>query len=170
MGDLRSDLRACLAGRVCLVGVGNPDRGDDAFGPRLAEALQAAGVPDVVVAGTTPEHWIGRLGDGRFETIIFLDAVEVGAEPGAAVLLDAGALAARFPQISTHKISLGALARVLESTGRIRVWLLGVQPKSLAMGPDLSPPLRATLDILRDLLYDALSARMAGANSVWGQV
>jgi hydrogenase maturation protease len=169
MTDLRSDLRARLTGRVCLDGIGNPDLGDDAFGPRLAEALQTAGVPDVVVAGPTPEHWIGRLAGGGFDTVVFLDAVEVGAEPGAVALLDAGELAARFPQISTHKFSLGTLARLLETMGRVRTWLLGVQPKSLAPRSELTPPLQASLAILKDLLCDALSARMARATSVWGQ-
>jgi hypothetical protein len=41
MPDLREQLRACLQGRVCLVGVGNADHGDDGFGVRLAESLES---------------------------------------------------------------------------------------------------------------------------------
>src|SRR5208337_4459030 len=48
-------IQHCFRGRVCLMGVGNMDYGDDSFGLRLAEKLAGAGVPEVITAGTTPE-------------------------------------------------------------------------------------------------------------------
>jgi Ni,Fe-hydrogenase maturation factor len=42
MPDLRQQLEACFQGRVCLVGVGNPDLGDDGLGVRLAEEVAVA--------------------------------------------------------------------------------------------------------------------------------
>ena len=39
MPDLREQLQQLLQGRVCLMGLGNVDFGDDGFGVRLAEAL-----------------------------------------------------------------------------------------------------------------------------------
>ena len=50
MKDLRQQLAELLQGRVCLMGLGNVDCGDDGFGVRLAEDLLKAGVPDVVIA------------------------------------------------------------------------------------------------------------------------
>ena len=46
--SLRQRLQTCLTSRVCLVGIGNPDRGDDGFGVRLAEAVRTLGYPDVI--------------------------------------------------------------------------------------------------------------------------
>ena len=43
------------------MGVGNADYGDDALGVHLAEALVEAGVPDVIVAGNSPERYLGRV-------------------------------------------------------------------------------------------------------------
>ena len=40
MADLREALHERLTGRTCLMGIGNPDRGDDGFGVRLAEAVR----------------------------------------------------------------------------------------------------------------------------------
>ena len=157
MPDLREQLQSALRGRVCFLGVGSVEAGDDAVGVRLAEALARAGVPDVFIAGTAPERLVGRCLDAGFDQVVFLDAVELGATPGSAVLLDAPGITTRFPQISTHKISLGVLADFLESGGRTRAWLLGVQPASLRASPGLSPAVEGTLTILADLIGEGLS-------------
>jgi hydrogenase maturation protease len=109
---------------------------------------------EVVLADATPERHLTHLTDGAFDRILFLDAVDFGAGPGAVVLLDADEIKARFPQISTHRISLGLLAQLVEAGAPTKVRLLGVQPESLKPGPKLSPAVEATLPILRDLLLD----------------
>jgi hydrogenase maturation protease len=157
MQSLRDELRGRLAGGVGLVGIGNPDRGDDAFGLRLAEAVRDLGYPDVILAARTPERWIGFLARGEWQTLVFLDAVQMRAEPGDVVFLEGAEIAARYPQVSTHKLSLGTLARLIEAGGSTRVFLLGVQPQTLDHGAELSAPVRATLEILRDLLVQILT-------------
>jgi len=159
MRDLRDDLRRCLTGRVCLVGIGNPDRGDDAFGVILADSMRRLGYPEVILADRTPERWTGWLAQSRFQAVLFLDAVEMGAAPGDVVFLASAQIAARYPQLSTHKLSLGTLAALIEAEGPTRVFLLGVQPQSLDYGADLSVPVRTTLEILRDLLAENLTTR-----------
>ncbi len=194
MPDLREQLHHCFQGRVCLVGVGNVDWGDDGFGVRLAEALGKSelrnsksetnpnveirnhhtdadvsdcgfrdcfglrisdfGFASVIVAGTTPERVIGRLAEAGFDHLVFLDAVEFGAAPGSVTFLNAEAIAARFPQVSTHKLSLGLLAKMVEADGLTKVWLLGVQPESLKAGEGLTPAVQRTLEVLRDLLAE----------------
>jgi len=148
MPNLREQLERLLQTRVCLIGVGNVDYGDDGFGVRLAEALE------VMNAGTNPERFIGRVADEGFDHVIFLDAVEFGGAPGSVALLNSDEMAARFPQISTHKISVGLLAKQLESNGRTKAWLLGVQPESLKLGGRLTPTVQATLELLLDLVRD----------------
>ena len=150
MKNLREQLEQALAGRVCFMGLGNVDYGDDGFGVRLAEELIAGGVPDVIVAGTTPDRWISHF--ASFDHMVFLDAVEFGGAPGSAVLLDSAEVAAKFPQISTHKISVGVLAKWVELTGSTKAWLLGVQPESLKPSQQLTATLQVTLGALRELL------------------
>jgi hydrogenase maturation protease len=158
MPDFRDDLRRSLTGRVCLMGIGNPDRGDDGLGVRLAEAVRAAGYPGVIVAERTPEQWIAETVRGGWQTVVLLDAVEMGSPAGTVVLLDAREIAARFPQVSTHKLSLGTIARLIEAEGAMRVCLLGVQPACLGHAAGLSDPVRTTLEILRTLLVEILPA------------
>jgi hydrogenase 3 maturation protease len=149
MGDLRQQLEENLRGRVCFLGLGNANYGDDGTGVRLAEELIQAGVPDVVIAGNTPEAFIGRIAGEGFDHLVFLDAVDFGGEPGSVVFLNADEIAARFAQISTHKISLGLLARQVEANGTTRTWLLGVQPASLRSG---TLAVSTTVEILAELL------------------
>ena len=114
-----------------------------------------------MIAGTTPERLVGRVADAGFDHVIFLDAVEFGGAPGSLILLDAEQMSARFPQVSTHKISLGLLAKWAEAHGTTKAWLLGVQPESLKPRAELSPAVRSTLELLRELVGDVSLEVMA---------
>jgi len=151
--NLQEQLESMLQGRICLMGLGNPDCGDDGLGVRLCEQLLGAGVANIVVAATEPEHYIGAVTGQRFDHIIFIDAVEFGGSPGDAVFLDAAEIEARFPQVSTHKLSLSLLAKLVASNGISKTWVLGVQPESMREGQGLSPKVRITLDSLCKLLF-----------------
>jgi hydrogenase maturation protease len=182
MPDLREQLQQLLQGRVCLMGLGNVEYGDDGFGVRMAEGLKAedrrpksegrTGVissstsgfgfrSEVIIVGTSPERWIGRVAEGGFDSLIFLDAVELGGAAGAVVLLNSDEMAARFPQVSTHKLSLGLLTQRVEASGWTKAWLLGVQPGSLRPGAGLSPAVQITLELLLDLMRDVSREVMA---------
>jgi hydrogenase maturation protease len=158
MNDLRQQLQTALCGNIGFVGLGNPDLGDDVAGLFLARCLAARGVPNVLVAGTQPERVALRTGD-RFDQVVFLDAVEFGACPGAVVFLDAKSVQTRFPQVSTHKIALGTLACLVESSGRARAWLLGIQPGSLRPGRALAGGVRRTVELLTDILCQVVPAQ-----------
>jgi hydrogenase maturation protease len=152
MPDLRGQLEECLQGRVCLMGLGNVDYGDDGLGVRLAEELLQAGIPDVIIAATTPERSLGRVSTEGFDHVVFLDAVEFGGAPGSAIFLNSAGMTSRFPQISTHKIALGTLAQWAEASGTTKAWLLGVQPLSLKPAQQLTPTVQTTLTAVCELL------------------
>jgi len=154
--DLRADLAAKLSGRTCVLGIGEGQWGDDGLGVQLAQSLQEAGCRNVVLAGTTPESWIGWIRRVGFENVLLLDALEFPGEPGSVVLLDSAHLRSRFPQVSTHKLTLGTLARLIEDEGTTGVCCLGVKPASLAQGACLSEPVKATLELLKELLVEVL--------------
>lgn len=157
--DLNTLLHETLTGRTVLVGIGNVDLGDDGFGVYLAEALAGAGLPEVLITHTVPENYIGTLAHRAYDHVVFLDAVNTGAEPGWVFFLDAGEIKSHFPQVSTHKLTLGTLARLIEAESSARVWLLGTQPATLKQGTGLSNPVAKTLNLLKTLLLDTFSQR-----------
>ncbi len=152
MSDLRQQLTTELRGRVCWVGLGNTDHSDDGFGVYLAERLFEAGFPDVVIAGNAPDRYMGEITARGFDHVVFIDAVEFAGSAGSAIFVNASEIVSRFPQISTHKISLSLLAQWIEGSGKARAWLLGVQPRSIARGEKLTPTLQTTLTALFELL------------------
>jgi hydrogenase 3 maturation protease len=160
MPGLREQLQSSLKGRVCFMGLGNVAGGDDGFGVRLAEELERAGVPDVIFGGTAPERWAGRCAAEGFDHLVFLDAVNVGAAPGSVVFLNSQEMTARFPQISTHHLSLGMLAKYVESSGTTRAWLLGAQPATLKRAPAISPAIQSTVTVLTELIGRGLGEAM----------
>jgi hydrogenase maturation protease len=168
MRDLRQQLSEILEAPAAVVGVGNPGYGDDGVGVLLAEALRAVGGSMVFIPGTMPERIVSQLLANDVKRVLFLDAVEYGGAPGSVVLLAAREIQSRFPQISTHKISLGVLAAMLEQERGVRVWLLGIQPGSLsgtgeahqASVSGLSEPVRTTMVLLQKMLLEIMCPRI----------
>ncbi|HUL21365.1 MAG TPA: hydrogenase maturation protease [Thermodesulfobacteriota bacterium] len=155
MEDISSALAQVLIGKTAFLGIGNAELGDDGFGVRMGEALREAGLANVLIAGTTPESHVTALGNGRYETVVFLDAVLSDAEPGSVMLMDAAEIKNAFPQVSTHKYSLGTLATIVCSGNGTKVWLLGVRPASTEMGTGLSGTVKETLTMLTEVITSA---------------
>jgi hydrogenase maturation protease len=147
MESLRHALESTCRGRTAFVGVGNTDRGDDGAGMALASALREAGVADVFDGGALPERVLPQVRQGGFDSVVFLDAVDCSAEPGSVTVLPGSEVEARFPMVSTHKLSLGLLAGMLQGPS-CSVWLVGVQPQSIALNPGLSAPVTNTVHML----------------------
>jgi hydrogenase maturation protease len=149
--------------KIALVGIGNPDRGDDGAGVRLAEAIaarlgRAAPLVRVLQAGTAPEHVLPALCSGDLDHVVFLDAVDFGGTPGEVALAGSSAMEAQHPQLSTHRLSLGLLARIIEDRGRTRAWLLGIQPGAVRPGEGLGPAVRTTVEALGEVIASGLLA------------
>ncbi len=165
MPGLRQQLESCVSGSVCFIGLGNIHYRDDGFGVRLAEQLIAAGIRHVLVAGTAPDRFLGRLVHPNFDHVIFLDAADFGNAPGSAVVLNSSEMAARYPQISTHKISLALLAQFVEAGGSTKAWLLGVQPESLKAGEELTATMKKSLAAIAGLLISLRNFESSNCDS-----
>lgn len=139
-------LKSILRGKVVLVGVGNTLRGDDGFGPALADELHPSQCLAVINAGPTPENHTGTIIRETPDTIIFADAADIGMPPGHWALLKKNELL--DIGFTTHDISPTLLIEFIEAQTPAPVYLLAVQPKSLQMGQPLSPAVRAAVNAL----------------------
>jgi hydrogenase 3 maturation protease len=140
-----------LAGRVVLVGIGNPLLGDDAAGCLVARGARGTPGIEVVESEDVPERDVLRIADARPDVVVLADAVDLGARPGSVAVLEPDALAAYAP--TTHRVPLSLLARLIRRVAAADVFVLAIQPRHLmpgvAVSPEVSRSVGALVRILR---------------------
>ena len=152
--DVSARLRELTGqGGTVFLAMGNIFLGDDGFGPELAAAL-AAGGHRTVDAGTVPENHIGAVARMKPSTVIILDAVHLGREPGAMELLERGDIL-EGAGFSTHTLSPVLVMEWLEAETGAEVLMLAVQPSTLKMGAPLSPGVSTAIEEVTRILGDA---------------
>jgi hydrogenase 3 maturation protease len=149
--DLAQALDVLLLGkRTVLLGIGQPEHGDDAFGCLLAEQLGSQSRVTSIICEELPENFTGVVSGLKPQTILLLDAVDFKGQPGQAVLIRAEELVSVC--CSSHHASLQPLMRYLSAETGAEVRLLGIQPRSVLPGTGLSREVLETLFALQTLL------------------
>ena len=161
---------------VLIIGIGNPDRGDDAVGVIVAQRLRQrlpAHVPILQITGDLTsllDAWSRRkagppTGGQTAETVILIDAVHsrreagltsgtTGATPGTIHRFNAheSPLPANFFRCSTHALGLPEVIELARALGDIPPQLIvyGIEAKDFAAGTGLSAPVEQAADQLVD--------------------
>ena len=139
-----------------VIGLGNPNMGDEGVGCLLAEKLAAdprlpQGV-EVADGGADLLACAGRM-TGR-QRITLIDAILDPGKPGALHVFDGDFSGLAVDQPDAHSLSAVAAVRLLQLTdpelGRARFKLVAVAIGSAGLGPGLSPELEAQLPSLVD--------------------
>jgi hydrogenase maturation protease len=150
--------------RVLVAGVGNVFLGDDGFGVRVVERLREVALPDevdVVDYGIRGVHLAYELLDGRYATLVLVDAVPLSDEPPgtlAVLHLDPRTTSTDHAVVNAHAMSPQIVVETLRGLGGEvpRIVVVGCRPAAVDEGMDLSPPVQAALDNAA-----ALTARVA---------
>jgi hydrogenase 3 maturation protease len=152
---LREDLAWRLHGAVTIVGIGNPQRGDDAFGSLLAQGLAGRVAARVIDAQDVPENYLFSIASGNPDTVLLADAVDLGEAPGTAALVPAKDLSDYLP--TTHRVPLALLVDVLHAETDAQVVLLAAQPRHTVPDAPPSPEMAATLASLVETIAELLA-------------
>ncbi|UCC72555.1 MAG: hydrogenase maturation protease [Gemmatimonadota bacterium] len=161
--SLAKELADRLGGSVVVVGIGNPLRGDDAAGCEVARRLQGRSAALVVNAEEIPESHLVGIAAARPDTVLFVDAVDLGAAPGSLAMVEAQQMGGYCP--STHRMPLGLLMECLRRDTAADVFLVAVQPGRIGFGEPMSAEVTASITLLIDTLEGLLPAPPAGAGS-----
>ncbi len=145
---------------VLVLGIGNPLLADDGAGVRAALRLaeRARGRSDVTIldAGTLSFPLLPAIGGA--DALIAIDAIRDGGRPGDLRVCE-GEEFDRFVRRSGRSVNETSLADLLERArdlGRLpakRV-LIGVEPRTVDWGLELSPPVAAALTRCVDLALE----------------
>jgi hydrogenase maturation protease len=143
-----------------VIGVGNPDRGDDAVGLVVARKVRDAAPPDVTVTELDGDQlrlldtWDGT------EEVYVVDAVCSGARPGTTYRFDASRpLGARFGHRGTHMFSLAEVIELARALHRLpaRLTGYGIEGAAFAVGTGLSPEAAAAVPVVAGQILSALT-------------
>jgi hydrogenase maturation protease len=146
-----------------VIGVGNPLRGDDGVGVRVAEVLAGKDLPrDVeVVDGGTQGLGIVSLMEGR-RRVVLVDATDMGRAPGSFVrfTLEKVRLLGEAEHLSIHDAGLRDSLLLAQALGTLpeEVIIFGVQPARIEWEYGLSPEVEAELPALVEAILMEVSS------------
>ena len=135
------------------MGIGNTLRGDDGFGPALIERLKGKIKATCLDAGNAPENFTGKIVREKPDTILIVDALHLGLSPGEYGILKKDEIL--NCGLTTHDISPKMFIEYLENETSADIYILGVQPKSLSFGEEMSDSVKKTVEELTELIKDA---------------
>jgi hydrogenase maturation protease HycI len=148
------------ARKIVVLGVGNPDKGDDGAGPLCVRLLEEALPEDaaeralVIDGREVPESQTGPIRAFGPDLTVIVDAAIGGRAPGTIFVVDRAAIT--DDEVSTHRISLLYLVRYLEESIGSRVLVVGIEPETLAEGAPMTPAAARAVETLSEFLADSL--------------
>lgn len=157
---LSAEISGRLKGKLTIVGIGNIIRGDDGLGPKLIEILKArGGLPEASLfdCGTAPENYIFPILATSCDTLMLVDAADIGKEPGAVAVFDLDKISR--VSFSTHNPSPRLFTDLLKMGKEdMNIFVISVQPKSTGIGAPLSEEVLSSLEKIADIFCSSRSA------------
>lgn len=137
-----------------VLGIGNPDRGDDGAGVAVARAVTGARVEELRDCSTLIARWANE------ERVVVVDAMKSGAEPGTITEIDGlreQLGTGTFP--STHSFGLAESLELARVTGRLPGSLIiyAIEGERFEHGHGLTPAVEEAVHEVLALIERDLS-------------
>ena len=154
--------------KMLVAGIGNKYMGDDSFGPRVIEELEARDLPNEVEARDVGLcSWPFALELSEYEWVIFIDAVEKKGKPGTIYRTEikADAVKELTPEeamrsftFSIHEPGLEGLLSYAKAIGTLpqRTIVIGCEIGEITLGETLSRAVEAAIPRVLALIEDEL--------------
>ena len=156
--QLRTELEAQVsrvgADKVVVLGIGNTLRGDDCFGPEVADRLSSLIPGRAFDAGTVPEDFLGPIVKLRPALVIIVDAASFDGSLGELRLLRIDQLCGNC--LGTHAPSLSLIEQFLSSECGAKTVVLAAQPGTMAFGEPQCPQIEAAIEGACSILKSVL--------------
>ena len=146
------------AGRVVVVGVGNPIRMDDFVGVKIVQDLKGKVDADrvmLVESETVPEGYLQEIVDFDPSHVLLIDTAMLGLKAGEARLVKPEQLT-NAPAFSTHMLPLRIFCECVSKTTRAHIALLLIEPKQTEFGEGMTPELGTSAQHLSGVIHSLL--------------
>ncbi|MGC8525461.1 MAG: hydrogenase maturation protease [Acidibrevibacterium sp.] len=145
-----------MSPRPVVIGLGNPDRGDDAVGLLVARRMGALGMPGIAVieAGgdmlALLDHW------AEAERVVLIDAAAPLTQPGRIHRFDPslGPLPRDLALGSTHAFGLAEVLELARTLGRLpaRLTIFAIEAARFDHGAALSAPVAGAAEAVAAMI------------------
>jgi len=137
-----------------IIGCGNLLLRDEGIGVHCIEFLKRKSLPEGVElldGGTAGIDLIGFI--QKAEKVVIIDAVKTGGNPGEIYSFSSQDFETEVsPITSLHDITLKDIFRILQKLGSFpEIRIIGIEPKNIECGTDLSPELKNLLPKISEL-------------------
>lgn len=168
--------------QITIVGMGNLLLKDEGVGVHVVRALQKMNLPHGVEAidgGTSPE--ISSYIEST-EKLIVIDAMEAGGIPGSVYRILIDDLTTEVAGLtSIHEVKLISILKVMRllDRGPEETVIIGIQPKDMGWGTELSPELQKKIPQIVQVVLEEIKSktnirenclfvsRQKGGNDFW---
>ncbi len=139
------------AGKICVLGIGNTQRADDATGPlatiMIMSRMKSQKFKNLIFinGGETPENYTGAIRQFCPTLTLIVDSCISGKKPGTISIINTEKI--KEDDISTHKMPLSMLVKFLSETIPTKVIVIGIEPKSLDVGENISPEVNKAINM-----------------------
>lgn len=156
---IKENLETWLQGysKLVILGIGNPLKGDDALGLKILRRLRGK-VPrnvKVIEGGIAPENFIGKIRRLRPSHVLLIDAALFGGKPGEAKMISIENIPS--VTISTHLMPLYMVAGLIKKETDAKILLLGIQPKNLSLGEEISQEIKESIEETAEIIIEAIN-------------
>ncbi len=163
LGDFLKKVPWPVAGKTIVIGVGNLLLKDEGVGVHAVRELQKEkNLPGVeVVDGGVAGIGLIDLFQGA-EKLILVDAAEMALPPGSVVRFTPEEIRSRAdverPRFSSHEVGVLEVLEVARALGQCppEVVVIGIQPKEISWGTELSPEVEASLPRVVSLVLEEI--------------
>lgn len=145
-----------MRGKVAIIGLGNIIRGDDGLGPKFIELLRAHKTnASLFDGGTVPENYIFPILSTSPDTVILVDAADMGLAAGEVKVFGIDEIA--NVSFSTHNPSPRLFTDLIR-TGKeeINIFVISMQPANMELGKPISEEVLRGLERLVGIFADLL--------------
>lgn len=160
---MRAQQESSSSRPIAVVGVGNILLSDEGVGVHAARGLKERSLPPYVRVfelGTRGLEILETIEE--FEKVVFIDAVRFGASPGSVGRWHVGKVIDGSPpsMVSLHQMDLLTTLKIGRATAKLPddVVIIGIEPKVLTPGLELSSEVRAKFDELLNSVLKECSA------------
>ena len=150
--------------QALVIGIGNPDRGDDAVGVEVARQVAAERLDVLTLEFDDPSEALDAWDPE--DTVVIADAISSGGDPGDIHVVDV--VEQKLPTGNwsaggTHALGLAAVVELARALGQLprRLVVVGVEAAQFDHGTPMSDAVEAAVPVAAEAVFTAIDDAMS---------